>query len=158
MDASREPTLAAAKSLRKSTVFTVKGVQIGVIGYLTPETKALAPANEVLLTDEVEAINAEAAILKSQGVDVLIGLGHSGLQRDQEIGLLCPDLDLVIGGHSHSLLYTGAVPDNETEPVRGTYPVMVKRPDGSEVPVVQAYAFTKYLGYLELHVSCCVTI
>lgn len=151
MDASAEPTLAAAKALKKSTIFNVNGVQVGVIGYLTPETKGLAPDNAVLFTDEVAAINAEAAELKRSGVTILIGLGHSGLERDQEIAAQCPDLDLVIGGHSHTFLYTGAQPDAEV--AMGDYPVMVKRADGSQVPVVQAYAFTKYLGYLHLKVT-----
>lgn len=151
MDTSAEPSLAAAKALKKSTIFNVKGVQVGVIGYLTPETKTLAPDNEVRFTDEVTAINAEAAELKRQGVNILIALGHSGLNRDREIAAQCPDLDLVIGGHSHTFLFSGKVPDAE-QPA-GPYPVMVRRTDGSQVPVVQAYAFTKYLGYLHLQVS-----
>lgn len=150
MDASAEPTLAAAKALKKSTIFNVNGVQVGVIGYLTPETKDLAPFNGVLFTDEVAAINAEAAELKRSGVNILIGLGHSGLDRDREIAVQCPDLDLVIGGHSHTFLFSGQQPDVEVP--LGTYPVMVNRSDGSQVPVVQAYAYTKYLGYLHLKV------
>lgn len=151
MDTTDEPTLTRTKALKKSTIFNVNGIQVGVIGYLTPETKTLAADNKVRLTDEVVAINAEAAELKRQGVKILIALGHSGLTRDREIGAQCPDLDLVIGGHSHTFLYSGPTPDAETP--AGPYPVMVKRADGSEVPVVQAYAFTKYLGFLHLNVS-----
>ena len=32
----------------------------------------------------------------------------------------------------------------------GPYPTIVKQSNGKEVPVVQAYAYTKYLGYLNL--------
>lgn len=32
----------------------------------------------------------------------------------------------------------------------GPYPVMVKSEDGRDVPVVQAFAFGKYLGYLKV--------
>lgn len=43
--------------------------------------------------------SAEAAKLKADGVNIIIALGHSGLERDKQIAAQCPDLDLVIGGH-----------------------------------------------------------
>jgi len=57
--------------------------------------------------DEVEAIKTEAAKLESEGVDILIALGHAGYERDQAIAAEVLNLDLVVGGHSHSLLYSG---------------------------------------------------
>lgn len=57
LDASMEPTLQSAKALKKSTTFNVNGVNVGVIGYLTPETKTLADGdNRVVILDEIEAI------------------------------------------------------------------------------------------------------
>uniref|UniRef100_A0A182N6C7 Apyrase n=1 Tax=Anopheles dirus TaxID=7168 RepID=A0A182N6C7_9DIPT len=148
LDLSKTPELQTTKSLQRSATFTKAGTRIGVIGYLTPETKQLTPVNTVEFLDEIEAINKEAAVLKEQGVHILIALGHSGLERDKEIAAKCPDVDLVIGGHSHTFLYSGPAPD--VEDPAGPYPVMVKNAAGREVPVVQAYAFTKYLGYLHL--------
>ena len=49
---------------------------------------------------------------------------------------------------AHSFLYTGPAPDIE-RPV-GNYPVVVKQKGGKKVYVVQAYAYTKYLGRLNL--------
>ena len=37
------------------------------------------------------------------------------------------------------------------EDAAGPYPTIVQHPDGSEVLVVQAYAYGKYLGYLEVN-------
>jgi 5'-nucleotidase len=45
-------------------------------------------------------------------------------------------------------LYSGQAPDSEKP--EGDYPIMVTQPGGKKVPVVQAYAYTKYLGYLHL--------
>ena len=56
MDAAKEPELANAKALKKSVIFQLKGVNVGVIGYLTPDTKFLSPANNLVLLDEVESI------------------------------------------------------------------------------------------------------
>ena len=97
----------------------------------------------------MEALQKEAAELKKQGVNIIIGLGHSGYQRDQVIAKEVADIDLVVGGHSHSFLYTGTtLPDNDV-PV-GLYPTWITQDSGRRVPVVQAYAFTKYMGKLKL--------
>jgi len=37
-----------------------------------------------------------------------------------------------------------------TEKALGTYPTMVRQKSGRSVPVVQAYAFGKYLGNLQV--------
>jgi 5'-nucleotidase len=41
----------------------------------------------------------EAAKLKASGINIIIALGHSGLERDKQIAAQCPEVDLVIGGH-----------------------------------------------------------
>lgn len=41
----------------------------------------------------------EAQILKSEGVNILIALGHSGIDKDKMIAAKCDDIDLVVGGH-----------------------------------------------------------
>lgn len=57
-------------------------------------------------------------------------------------------MDVVIGGHTNTFLWNGEPPD--TEKPEGPYPYMVKQDSGKEVPVVQAYAYTKYLGQLNV--------
>jgi len=95
--------------------------------------------------------SAEAQKLIEKGVNIIIALGHSGYKRDQEIAINCPDVDVVIGGHSHSFLYTGDPPS--TDKPEGNYPTIVVKPNGRQVPVVQAYAYTKYLGKIHLEAS-----
>ncbi len=45
-----------SENLKNSVVFEKNGVKVGVIGYLTPETKTLNIPNEVEYSDEIEAI------------------------------------------------------------------------------------------------------
>ncbi|XP_024941019.1 protein 5NUC isoform X2 [Cephus cinctus] len=138
-----EPELEATK-LAKSTILTVNGTQIGVIGYLTPDTKSIASTENVIFLDEVTAVAAEAAKLKAQGVNILIALGHSGYSTDKKIAAEVEDIDLVIGGHTNTFLYTGEQPDSEIP--EGYYPTAVTQASGRTVYVVQAYAYTKYVG------------
>ncbi|XP_055919997.1 protein 5NUC-like [Eupeodes corollae] len=149
LDLSKEPEMLKAKMLMKSTILEVSGVKVGVIGYVTPETKFLTLNNNVEFKDEIKSINEEAANLKSQGIKIIIALGHSGYQKDQEIAAKCHEVDIVIGGHTNTFLYNGNQPDYERP--EGPYPQVVTQSSGKKVPVVQAYAYTKYLG--KLHVQ-----
>ncbi|XP_047032318.1 protein 5NUC-like isoform X4 [Helicoverpa zea] len=145
---TNEPELQAEPNLMESVVLDKNGTKIGVIGYLTPDTKFLAQRNYVDYIDEVTAIRKQAAILKSNGVNILIALGHSGFITDVKIAKEVEDIDIVIGAHTHTFLWNDHKPDLD-EP-QGLYPTMVEQHSGKIVPVVQAYAYTKYLG--KLHV------
>lgn len=71
---------------------------------------------------------------------------------DKLIAKKCPDVDVVIGGHDNTFLWNGPAPDLEIP--AGPYPLVVQQTGtGKHVPVVQAYAFTKYLGVLRLQLS-----
>uniref|UniRef100_A0A1I8NZM4 5'-nucleotidase n=1 Tax=Stomoxys calcitrans TaxID=35570 RepID=A0A1I8NZM4_STOCA len=148
LDLSSTPKLRHSKHLHNSTVLQLDGAKVGVIGYITPETLDLTLTKEAIFTDEIEAINREADNLKAQGINIIIALGHSGYQKDQEIAAKCPEVDLVIGGHTNTFLYNTEQPDSET--IDGPYPTVVNQTSGKQVPVVQAYAYTKYLGKLHM--------
>lgn len=142
------PELATEPNLMNTIVFNVSGVDVGVIGYLTPKTKNASVKNDVEYEDEIIALRREVAILKKKGVNVIIALGHSGYERDLEIAEQVEDLDLVIGGHSHTFLGNGSSPDVEIP--LGPYPTYVTQASGKSVPVVQAYAFNKYMGKIHM--------
>ena len=56
-----------------------------------------------------------------QGVDIIIALGHSGYERDLEVAARVPHVDVVVGGHTHSFLYspTPGAPNPSVEKIRG---------------------------------------
>lgn len=145
---TKVPELDTQKNLKKSVILEVSGRKIGIIGYLTPDTKFVAIKNDVDITDEIVAIQKEVANLQNEGVNIIIALGHSGYLKDQQIAKEVEGVNIVIGGHSHTLLCNGTGPDLE-EP-EGPYPTYVTQASGKIVPVVQAYAYTKYLGKLHL--------
>jgi len=122
----------------------VSGKKIGIIGYLTPETEVLSSSENVIFKDEVQSIREEVEKLKEQGVNIFIALGHSGFETDKRIAREVEDIDLVIGGHTNTFLYHGSPPDVEIP--EGLYPTEVVQKSGRKAYVVQAYAYTKYLG------------
>ncbi|EDW29319.1 GL18478 [Drosophila persimilis] len=94
LDLKNVPELAATKNLVHSTILETQGTKIGVIGYLTPDTKRLTVMMDVEFYEEVVSINAEAKKLKAQGIKIIIALGHSGYLKDQEIAKNCPEVDI----------------------------------------------------------------
>ncbi|XP_040921150.1 5'-nucleotidase [Toxotes jaculatrix] len=146
-DTTLAPTFG--KSYLPYKIFTVGAEKVGVVGYTSQETPALSrPGPHLQFVDEVMALQPHVDKLQTLGVNKIIALGHSGFTVDQEIGRKVRGVDVVVGGHSNTFLYTGTPPSTETP--AGLYPFMVKSDSGQLVPVVQAYAFGKYLGYLKV--------
>lgn len=127
-------------------VLDVEGQKVGIIGYLTPDTVTISSVGKVTFESEVVALNREAELLAAQGVNIIIALGHSGYQMDMTIAAQVELVDVVVGGHTNTFLWNGDQPD--TERIDGPYPTVVTQSSGKQVPVVQAYAYTKYLGVL----------
>ncbi|MBO9410198.1 MULTISPECIES: bifunctional UDP-sugar hydrolase/5'-nucleotidase [unclassified Ruegeria] len=121
-------------------VLDVGGQKVGIVSALATDTvDTSSPGKDVLFQDEIDSLTADVEALQAEGVDIVIALNHVGLAKDIEIAEQVPGLDLVIGGHSHTLL------SNTQEGAAGSYPLMV-----GDVPVVQAYAYSKYLGEVTL--------
>lgn len=56
LDLRKEPELAQIKSLKDYVILTVNDVKIGIVGYLTPDTKFLAQTGGVEILEEVASI------------------------------------------------------------------------------------------------------
>uniref|UniRef100_A0A194AS98 Snake venom 5'-nucleotidase n=1 Tax=Micrurus tener TaxID=1114301 RepID=A0A194AS98_9SAUR len=130
-------------------IINVGSEKVGIIGYTTKETPVLSnPGPYLEFRDEVEELQKQADKLTTLGVNKIIALGHSGFKEDCRIAQKVKGVDVVVGGHTNTFLYTGSPPSNEVP--AGNYPFMQLSDDGRQVPVVQAYAFGKYLGYLNV--------
>jgi 2',3'-cyclic-nucleotide 2'-phosphodiesterase (5'-nucleotidase family) len=136
--------------VNKSMVVTVQGVRIGIVGYTTVKTPFISHPETVTFMDELDPIQAEVDKLVSQGINIIIALGHSGYQVDLNLANRLRDVDIIVGGHTNTFLYTGKEPSNEK--AEGLYPTVRETMyGGHKVLVVQDYCFGKYLG--ELHVT-----
>ncbi|RUW87534.1 multifunctional 2',3'-cyclic-nucleotide 2'-phosphodiesterase/5'-nucleotidase/3'-nucleotidase, partial [Mesorhizobium sp. M8A.F.Ca.ET.059.01.1.1] len=127
--------------VKPSIVVEVGGQKIGIIGAVTNDTPELAsPGPNITIEDDVKSITAEVDKLKGEGVNKIIAVTHIGYNRERDVIAKIPGIDVVVGGHSHTLL-------SNTDPkAAGPYPTMVDNPGGYKVPVVQAASYSKYLG------------
>ncbi len=113
------------------------GLRIGLFGILGDSaqsiTPAVVPASFSPATDaSIEAV----AALQAEGVDLVVALTHNGVTDDpttspddllaQEV----PQIDIIVGGHSHTPLFEARTVGSTT--------------------IVQAGALTQYLGQIDL--------
>merc|ERR1711892_14247 len=138
---------------RPSVVLQVGSKRVGLVGYLTPSTLYTSnPPPGLVIMDEVESLTKEVKKLHDDGVDIIVAIGHSGYVTDMKVAKEVPHVDIVVGAHSHYFLFTEDedVKNPSNNAIKGPYPTVVKNDDGHDVLVVQAFAFTKYLGHIRV--------
>jgi len=98
-----------------------------------------SPGDNITFTNPIDAVKGEVAKLEAMGVNKIIVLSHSGYGVDKRVAAAVPGIDVIVGGHSNTLL------SNSNERAAGPYPTMV-----GNTAVVQAYAYGKLLGKLQI--------
>ena len=105
---------SAVAGVAASVVTQVSGRYVGIIGYITPDTATISqPGPGTAFSQVIPAVRAEARRLEAIGVKILVAVGHAGYTTDLQLAREVAELDLVVGGHSHTFLYTGAPPSVE---------------------------------------------
>ena len=128
--------------LPATVVKDLNGVKVGIIGLANDEGKDISEAcPNTDFADRTTALRRAAAELEKAGVTHIIALTHVGYEADQALARAVPTIDVIVGGHTHSVL--GDHPHSE-----GPYPTVIAHDDGSKTLVVQAGRSTRYLGRL----------
>jgi len=98
-----------------------------------------SPGDNITFSEPVAAVQGEVDKLTAMGVNKIIVLSHSGYGIDQLVAAGTTGVDVIVGGHSNTLL------SNTNERAKGAYPTMV-----GDTAIVQAYAYGKFLGELNV--------
>ncbi|WP_161881444.1 bifunctional metallophosphatase/5'-nucleotidase [Deinococcus alpinitundrae] len=147
IDVSQEPLL---KDLIKPyAVLMVDGEKVGVIGAVTPDLPLISsPGDNVKMLDLMTSLNNSVKALQDQGVNKIILTSHLGYTLEQEVAAKVPGIDVIVGGHSHTLLGTFANKDFPAS--EGPYPTVVQNPDGHKTLLVAAWEWGKVLGRIKV--------
>jgi 5'-nucleotidase len=146
IDFSRDPLLRGRTMPWK--IISFHGVKVGLLGLTTEDSARISnPSKRVVFLDAMDSARHTVQRLRLMGVKVIIVLSHLGLQRDMELARSVDDIDLIVGGHSHSLLGdfapAGLKPD-------GVYPLVMKSPGGAKTLIVQAWEKSRIMGDISL--------
>jgi 2',3'-cyclic-nucleotide 2'-phosphodiesterase (5'-nucleotidase family) len=85
-------------------VFHFGDVSVGIVGVVTEALDNLLPLRvleDVRVDPVAESVRAWIASLEERP-DVLIALTHQGVEEDEALAAAVPELDLILGGHSHT--------------------------------------------------------
>lgn len=87
-------------------VFAHQGKKLGLIGFCAPETASITfekNVEKVYFDDPTEHVKPIISLLRRAGVDYIVALSHLGYENDLTLVRNVPEIDLVLGGHSHTL-------------------------------------------------------
>ncbi|MCW5942502.1 MAG: 5'-nucleotidase C-terminal domain-containing protein [Fimbriimonadaceae bacterium] len=146
LDLEREPLLKDL--IQPSTILEVGGQKVGVIGLTTPDAANISsPGDNVGFRPVEDSVRRQVAALEAQGIDKIVLLSHIGYEEDVALAPKLRGVDVIVGGHSHSLL--GPAVEGLAPPA-GPYPTVAKDAAGETVLIVQAHEWGKTVGKLKV--------
>lgn len=102
----------ALEYLEDSVIIDVSGLKVLIIGVTAPYN-VWYELFEMLVKDPQEEITRVLSNYEKDKLDLVVLLSHLGLECDKEIASKNPNIDVIIGGHSHSTLKEPIV-ENQT--------------------------------------------
>ena len=120
------------------TIIRRGGKKIGIIGLLTDIMEVVDADIARMLTyqEPSQVVNRLSGYLKEEkDCDIVICLSHLGYGEDKELAASIRNVDIIVGGHSHTLL-----DDMQT----------VNDLDGEEVIIVQNWKWGLNVGHLSI--------
>lgn len=118
--------------------FTVGGKTIEVIGLTTNEVHFMYAFRPGLIYPYAPVSRAHSLEARENNVDLVVALTHLGLAKDQKLVKEDPNIDIVIGGHSHTRLEEAFFEENE---------------EGRQIPIVQTGAQGMAVGSLIIDIK-----
>ena len=142
------PTGGAAY-LKPYTIKKIEGVDVGIVA-VSIAGKTVNSSRPLATTQFLnEAASSQKAIdeLKAQGVRHIVLMTHQGYDNDKALAAQLTDVDVIIGGDSHTLLGDFSA---QAVTSSGAYPTLVKNKDGDTVCIGQAWEYAKAVGLMNI--------
>ena len=95
------------RGVRPYVMLKRKGIRIAVIGITTPDTYYTSkPGNLTGLTfvPPEKVLPAIIRRVRARGASIVIALSHDGLDADRELARKVRGIDIIVGGHSHTVI------------------------------------------------------
>jgi 5'-nucleotidase/UDP-sugar diphosphatase len=130
----------------------IDGEPVGIIGIVVKRAteESSRPSSKIAFTDEIETTQKYVDLLRSKGVNKIILLSHYGYANDVALAARVDGVDLIIGGHSHTLM--GDFSELGLD-AGAPYPVRRNSKSGEPVCIAQAWAYAKIVGRLDVAFS-----
>ncbi|MFY4774169.1 5'-nucleotidase C-terminal domain-containing protein [Metabacillus sp. RGM 3146] len=127
-------------NIYSAVVKEINGEKVGIFGLTTAETETISsPGKDISFENYIAEAKKAVQQLKEQGVNKIVALTHIGFQdgggdNDVTLAKEVEGIDVIVGGHSHTLLSAPVIDQTGDEPT----------------VIVQANEYSKYLGVLNV--------
>jgi 5'-nucleotidase / UDP-sugar diphosphatase len=147
IDATQEASLR--ERITASTIVARGGERIGIVGATTDTLLNISNTGPTIaLRDLRTSVQVEIDRLTAQGINKIVMVTHVGYNEEQVLARALHGVDVIVGGHSHSLL--GSVTRPGWAEPWGPYPTRVQNADGETVLIVQAWEGARVLGRMKV--------
>lgn len=117
-------------------IIEVEGIKVGILGLDTPDIKhfiAKHKLNDLVFRKSAKTVKYYLPIMREAGADLVVVLSHIGYENDLNLANKVPGIDLIVGGHSHTVLPEGQM--------------------AGKTLITQAGFAAKYLGEIKLNLE-----
>jgi 5'-nucleotidase / UDP-sugar diphosphatase len=146
LDVSGEPLLAGL--VKPYAIVQAGKERIGVVGAITNDTPSISsPGPNVRFLDLQSSVQDAVSELAKKGIHRVVLVSHVGLSGERELARTVKGLDVIVGGHSHTLLGS-TLPQGFPQPT-GPYPIVETNAEGKCL-IVSAWEWGKVLGRIKV--------
>lgn len=127
---------SAVRGIKKAIYLERKSIKVAVIGIITPETPfSTNPKNvkDFKFQEPEKILPGMISEARASGAKLVLVLSHCGLERDRAIAESVPGIDIIVGGHSHTVVTPPSI--------------------AGKTIIVQAGYWGIYLGVLDLELD-----
>ena len=87
-------------------VKTINGIKVGMFGLSPVDTPIVTHPNNVIGLKFLDPIDSAMTVMAEleESADIIICLSHLGYEEDLKLAKAMPGIDIIVGGHSHTVL------------------------------------------------------
>lgn len=101
--------------LKEYKIYEFNGKKIAILGVTSDDLAGLTLSENlegIKIVGQIEAVKKLVAELKKKNIHLIIAATHIGIGNDKELAKAVPELDLIVGGHSHTYLDEAVIVGN----------------------------------------------
>ncbi|MGM0608142.1 MAG: bifunctional metallophosphatase/5'-nucleotidase [Candidatus Muiribacteriota bacterium] len=98
-------------------------LRVLIFGITTPDIERYTPGLEDIGVNVTQPVEEARRVISqnSDKADIFVMLSHCGFENDKELARQLPELDIIIGGHTHTLVKVPPVINNTIVTQAGSY-------------------------------------
>lgn len=136
-----------ASKIKPYTIKTINGRKVGIAGIGVADPSSMNKMDNITFINHIRQAKAVVEELQGQGVNIIIFITHIGFDNDIKLAEAVSGIDLIVGGHSHTVqgdFSTLGIGSSVKE-----YPYIVQNQEGRTLIVTSA-SHTKNLGSINI--------